>query len=101
MKFLPAVVIHMYPALFAKAVSTIANMSRANFFYIIAYPEYSGYRVEHDPTFTAYIATESVATPTPSASPDQPISGGLIIIAIVIVAFGIALAILISQRKPS
>jgi hypothetical protein len=101
MKFLPAVVIHMYPALFAKAVSTIANMSRANYFYIIAYPEYSGYRVEHDPTFTAYIATESAATPTPTASPNPPISGGLIIIALIIVAFGIAIAILISQRKPS
>jgi hypothetical protein len=101
MKFLPAVVIHMYPALFAKAVSTIANMSRANYFYIIAYPEYSGYRVEHDPTFTAYIATESAATPTPTASPNPPISGGLIIIALIIVAFGIAIAILISQRKTS
>jgi len=101
MKFLPAVVIHMYPALFAKAASTIANMSRANYFYIIAYPEYSGYRVEHDPTFTAYIAAESAATPTPTASPDQPISGGLIIIALIIVAFGIAIAILISQRKTS
>jgi hypothetical protein len=101
MKFLPAVVVHMYPALFAKAASTIANMSRANFFYIIAYPQYSGYRVEHDPTFTAYIAAESVATPTPSASPDQPTGGGLIIIALIIVAIGIAIAILISQRKPS
>jgi hypothetical protein len=101
MKFLPAVVVHMYPALFAKAASTIANMSRANYFYIIAYPQYSGYRVEHDPTFTAYIAAESVATPTPSASPSPPISGGLIIIALIIVAVGIAIAILISQRKPS
>jgi hypothetical protein len=101
MKFLPAVVVHMYPALVAKAASTIANMSRANYFYIIAYPEYSGYRVEHDPTFTAYIATESAATPTPTASPNPPISGGLIIIALIIVAFGIAIAILISQRKTS
>jgi hypothetical protein len=101
MKFLPAVVVHMYPALFAKAASTIANMSRANYFYIIAYPQYSGYRVEHDPTFTAYIAAESVATPTPSASPSPPTGGGLIIIALIIVAIGIAIAILISQRKPS
>jgi hypothetical protein len=97
MKFLPAVVIHMYPALFAKAASTIANMSRANYFYIIAYPQYSGYRVEHDPTFTAYIAT------APGTTPEQPPTNaaGLIIIALIIVAFGIAIAILISQRKPS
>jgi hypothetical protein len=101
MKFLPAVVIHMYPALFAKAVSTIANMSRANYFYIIAYPQYSGYRVEHDPTFTAYIATETAATPTPSTSPSQPIAGGLIIIAIIIIAVGIVIAVFIARRKPS
>jgi hypothetical protein len=97
MKFLPAVVVHMYPALFAKAASTIANMSRANYFYIIAYPEYSGYRVEHDPTFTAYIATPS------STTPNQPPTGatGIIIIAVIIVAVGIAVAVLIARRKPS
>jgi hypothetical protein len=96
MKFLPAVVVHMYPALFAKAVSTIANMSRANYFYIVAYPEYSGYRVEHDPTFTAYIAASS-------ATPEQPPAGagGIIIIAIIIVAVGIGAAVLIARRKPS
>jgi hypothetical protein len=95
MKFLPAVVVHMYPALFAKAVSTIANMSRANYFYIIAYPDYSGYRVEHDPTFTAYIATN---TDTPSnLSPAG--AGGIIIIAVIIVAVGIGIAVFIAKRK--
>ena len=101
MKFLPAVVVHMYPALIAKAASTIANMSRANYFYIIAYPQYSGYRVEHDPTFTAYIATESIATPTPPTTPDQPIAGGLLIIALIILVVGIGVAIFIARRKPS
>jgi hypothetical protein len=96
MKFLPAVVVHMYPALFAKAASTIANMSRANYFYIIAYPEYSGYRVEHDPTFTAYIATPSGATP------NQPLgnAGAIIIIAVIIVAVGIGVAVAVARRKP-
>jgi hypothetical protein len=96
MKFLPAVVIHMYPALFAKAASTIANMSRANYFYIIAYPEYSGYRVEHDPTFTAYIAAPS------GAMPSQPLgnAGAIIIIAIIIVAVGIGVAVAVARRKP-
>ena len=96
MKFLPAVVVHMYPALFAKSVSTIANMSRANYFYIIAYPEYSGYRIEHDPTFTAYIATTSDTTP------EQPPTGvgGIIIIGIIILVVGISAALLIRRRKP-
>jgi hypothetical protein len=96
MKFLPAVVVHMYPALFAKAVSTIANISRANYFYIIAYPEYSGYRVEHDPTFTAYIS--AVGT-----TPEQPLAGaaGIIIIALIIIAVGIGIVVFIARRKPS
>ena len=99
MKFLPAVVIHMYPALFAKAASTIANMSRANYFYITAYPEYSGYRVEHDPTFTAYIASESAATPTPPSTPDNPAFGGLIIILIIVIVAGIGIAVFVARRK--
>jgi hypothetical protein len=96
MKFLPAVVVHMYPALFAKAASTIANMSRANYFYIVAYPEYSGYRVEHDPTFTAYIAAPSGTTP------NQPLAdtAGIIIAVIIIVAVGLTVAALIARRKP-
>jgi hypothetical protein len=95
MKFLPAVVIHMYPALFVKAASTIANMSRANYFYITAYPEYSGYRVEHDPTFTAYIAASPDSMPgqTPAGA------GGIIIIAVIIVAVGIGIAVFIARRK--
>jgi len=58
MRFLPLVVVHMYPALFQKAVSTISDMSRANYFCIVAYPEYGGFRIEHDPVITAYIAAE-------------------------------------------
>ena len=96
MKFLPAVVIHMYPALFAKAASTIANMSRANYFYTIAYPNYSGHRVEHDPTFTAYIATNADNSGNP-----LPIGvGGIIIIAIIIIAVGIGVAAFRARRKP-
>jgi hypothetical protein len=96
MKFLPAVVIHMYPALFAKAASTITNMSRANYFYTIAYPHYSGYRVEHDPTFTAYIATNT------DTSGNPPPTGAvvIIIIAIVIIVVGIGVAAFIARRKP-
>jgi len=97
MKFLPAVVVHMYPALVAKAASTIANMSRANYFYTIAYPEYSGYRVEHDPTFTAYIATNTDTSATPP--PTTGAGGGLIIVAVIIVAVGIGIAVFIARRK--
>jgi len=95
MKFLPAVVVHMYPALFAKAVSTIANMSRANYFYAVAYPQYSGYRVEHDPTFTAYIAASQSSTPSIPAG-----AAGLVILAVVIIAVVIVAAVLVTRRQP-
>jgi len=85
----------MYPALFAKAASTIANMSRANYFYAIAYPQYSGYRVEHDPTFTAYIATSQSSTPNIPAG-----AAGLVILALVIIAVVIAVAVLVTRRQP-
>jgi hypothetical protein len=94
MKFLPLVVVHMYPVLFAQSLSTIANMSKANYFYIIAYPQYSGYRVEHDPTFTAYIATSE------ATKPNQPGGIGIIVIALVIIVVGIAVAVLLARRKP-
>lgn len=55
MKFLPLLIAYMHPQLYEKAKESITNMTRANYFYLIAYPTYSGYRVEHDPTFTAYV----------------------------------------------
>lgn len=60
MKFLPWLVYDMHPQLYERAKDNIANMTRANYFYIIAYPVYSGYRIEHDPVFTAYITLQMV-----------------------------------------
>ncbi len=93
MKFLPLVVVNMNPALFAKAAATVSNMSRANYFYITSYPQYSGYRIEHDPTFTAYAAI-STSTSNPAS-----VRGGAIVIAIIIIAVGIIIAVLIARRR--
>lgn len=60
MKFLPWLVYDMNPQLYDQAKDSITNMTRANYFYIIAYPVYSGYRIEHDPVFTAYITAETI-----------------------------------------
>lgn len=65
MKFLPLVVVGMYPGLYARAVETITNMTRANYFYIIGYGNYSGYRVEHDPTLTLYMTTSTTSLSLP------------------------------------
>ena len=97
MRFLPLAVAHMFPALYAKSVQTITNMSKANYFYIIAYPEYSGFRIEHDPVFTAYIAT--------SESPQSvnPSGGGFVIIVLVIVVVAVVVivaSLFLLRRKP-
>jgi hypothetical protein len=60
MKFLPLLVYSMNPRLYDAAATEITNMTRADYFYMIAYPVYSGYRVEHDPTYTVYINAESI-----------------------------------------
>jgi hypothetical protein len=57
LRLVPLVVVHMRPTLYQNAKEHITNMARADYFYIISYPTYSGYRVEHDPTYTAYIET--------------------------------------------
>ena len=90
-KFLPLVVVHMYPALFQKAFSTISDMSKANYFYILAYPEYNGFRIEHDPTLTAYIAAEST-NPTGA--------GGLILLILAVAVIAAVVAVVMLVRRP-
>jgi len=60
------------------------NMTYADYFYLISYPEYSGFKVEHDPTYTAYIATPPTSGTT--APPNLAGLFGLIIIAVIVVA---------------
>ena len=94
MEFLPLVVAHMYPALLAKSVASIENMSRANYFYVISYPQYDGFRVEHDPVLTAYIATSE-------APPNGNLTGvgGFIVAVIVFVAMALIVAALLLRRN--
>jgi hypothetical protein len=93
MKFLPLVVVHMYPQLYERAKESITNMSRANYFYLIGYPTHSGYRVEHDPVLTVYMST-------PSSAPTSPQFIGVIIIVGVITAIVVvATAVVLRRRK--
>ncbi len=89
--YLPLVLVHMYPQLYQRAKETITNMTRANYLYLISYPNYSGYRIEHDPTYTAYFA------PTSTVGPNL---GGLIVIA-AIAGIIIVVAVAILKRRSS
>jgi hypothetical protein len=92
MRFLPLVVAHMYPALYVRARETITNMSRANYFYIIGYGNYTGYRVEHDPTITVYLSTTTNASNPPNAM-------DIIIASIIAVIIIVAAALVWHERK--
>ena len=94
MRFLPLVVAHMFPALYAKSSMTITDMNRANYFYIISYPEYNGFRIEHDPVFTAYFA--------PSAVPStvQTGLGVLLVVMAVIAVVAVVAAVVVLKRRP-
>jgi len=97
-RFLPLVVAHMYPNLYARAQTTISDMSKANYFYITSYPEYSGYKIVHDPTFTAYIASPQTTT-TSTTSPAPITSSELIIAIVIVVAIIIAAFAAITMRR--
>jgi hypothetical protein len=65
LKYVPLIVAHIDPPLYQRAKDHMLNMTYADYFYLISYPNYSGFKVEHDPTYTAYIATTSPTTGLP------------------------------------
>jgi hypothetical protein len=95
MRFLPLLVANMRPPLYQKAKESITNMSRANYFYLIAYPTYSGYRVVHDPTFTMYLTASESAIP-----PNNPNLGVFLIIGVVAAVVILGVAVLRQHGGP-
>ncbi len=59
MRHIPLVVAHMDPELYQQAKDHLLDWSYADYFYLISYLTYSGYRIEHDPTYTAYLTIPS------------------------------------------
>jgi hypothetical protein len=94
MKFLPYLVGNMHQPLFQKAQACIANMTRTNCLYIISYPTFSGYRVEHDPITTVYLATATTTTQT------HPFFlGMLVVIGVAGTLVVLVLVIVLTRRK--
>ncbi len=56
------VILAFHPALYH---SDDLDIAKANFIYIISYPTWGGYKVVHDPTYTAYYAPEQAAALSP------------------------------------
>ena len=96
MRFIPVVLASMDPELYEQAKDHLLDMSYADYFYLTAYPEYSGYRIEHDPTITAYChLTTSEAVPEDN---NAAASGGIIVLVAIIVAVVVVAALLLRRR---
>ncbi|HKZ94430.1 MAG TPA: hypothetical protein VJ249_07615 [Candidatus Bathyarchaeia archaeon] len=92
LRYVPLIVQHMAPALYQKAKEYMLNMTYADYFYLISYPEYSGFKVKHDPTYTAYIGTTAGTA---------PLSGnwfGLLLIGGIIAVIAIAVILVMKRR---
>ena len=93
-KFVPLLIANMYPGAYAYARANIANMTRANYFYVIGYPTYGGYKIVHDPQWTMYLDTGALFT-----GPDYSGLGGLILIIIAVVAVATSVILIRRRRK--
>ncbi len=54
MGFLPLFVAHVDPQLFNQAKSGLADVTVSNYLYVISYPTWNGYKIVHDPDYTAF-----------------------------------------------
>jgi hypothetical protein len=54
MRLIPVVLVEMHPELYEQAKDHLLDMEYADYFYITSYPIYDGYKIDHDPTITAY-----------------------------------------------
>ena len=86
MRLIPTVLASIDPELYEQAKDHLLDMSYADYFYITAYPVYDGYRIEHDPTLTAYASL----TTGSSLPDDTPVSGIGFFVIVGILAFVVA-----------
>ncbi|MCW4015948.1 MAG: hypothetical protein NWF06_06230 [Candidatus Bathyarchaeota archaeon] len=89
MRLIPTVMASIDPELYAQAKDHLLDMSYADYFYVTSYPEYGGYRIEHDPTITAYcdLVTDGSLSEEPAST------GGGGIGALLVIALGVGLLV--------
>jgi len=93
LKYVPLIVKHIDPPLYQRAMNLMLNMTYADYFYLISYPTYSGFKIEHDPTYTAYVAA------TPPTTIETPKLFGFILIGGVIIAVVAVIGAVMVLRK--
>jgi hypothetical protein len=90
MNYIPLALAHMDEPLYEQAKQHLLNMTYADYFYIISYPTYDGYRVEHDPLYTVYFAE--------APSLDSLNIGGIIVLVVIICAVVLVVGLVLRRR---
>jgi hypothetical protein len=92
-RYLPLILVNIYPQLYERSKESITNMTRSDYLCLISYPNYDGYRIVHDPVYTVYFASTSADVAGPNL-------GELLVIA-AMAGIVIAVAVVILKRKGS
>ncbi len=89
-RYVPLILAGMYPKMYQHAREAITNMTVADCLYVISYPSYGGYKIDHDPVLTAYY------TPIQTISPLANLKGPLLLF---IVALTVIVGITLFRRR--
>ena len=90
MRYIPLALAHMDEPLYEQAKNQLLNMTFADYFYIISYPTYDGYKIEHDPIHTVYFGS-------PAAGSNF---GGLVTIGVIGGILVVCSVIILRRRSP-
>jgi hypothetical protein len=99
MRYIPLALAHMDETLYEQAKNHLLNMTYADYFYIISYPTYDGFEIEHDPTYTAYAMVTTQAASNPLIWLLE-IAFTVAVVAIIIVAIATFGMLYMLRRKP-
>ena len=96
MNYIPLAMAHINEALYEQAKDQLLNMTYADYFYVISYPTYSGYKIEHDPIYTTFFE--------PATTIDEPLDqtqtfGGIVVLGVIVAIVIIAVVVLLKRKK--
>ena len=92
MRYIPLALAHIDETLYNQAKDKLLDMTYADYFYIISYPTYGGYTIEHDPIYNVYFA------PTLAANEEKTF-GAFLVIGIIVAVVIIGVVFILRKRK--
>ena len=95
MNYIPLALAYIDEPLYEQYKDELLNMTYADYFYVISYPTYDGYKIEHDPIYTVFLAqTEETQTTT-----DDPNIEGVLVLGIVAAVVVVVVVVLLRRKK--